>query len=138
MQLAVRDVDEARDVAAQVEQGVHLHGRLGGAKVCPWKQRQAQIDRAGVQSVDRIGQLQPEVVVGIKLPRLGNQPLSELRVDAPVARLVGIGQRRPPHRLAKTHVVKLRSLSRQTDFDIAQALSVSQLRERHRAVLLGT
>jgi len=39
VQLAVRDVDEARDVAAQIEQGVHLHRRLGSAKVRPRKQR---------------------------------------------------------------------------------------------------
>src|ERR1017187_3894266 len=41
-------------------------------------------------------------------------------------------------RLAKAHVVELRGLSRQADLDIAQALSVGQLRERHRSVLLGT
>src|SRR5450830_1382620 len=138
VQLAVRDVNEARNVAAQIEQRVHLHGRLGGAKVRPWKQRQAQIDGGGVQSIDRVAQLQAQTFVGIKLPRLGNQPVGELRVNAPVARLVGIGQRRSPDRLAKAHVVELRGLSRQADLDIAQALSVGQLRERHRSVLLGT
>src|SRR6266403_1249022 len=30
VQLAVRDVNEARDIAAQIEQGVQLHRRLGG------------------------------------------------------------------------------------------------------------
>src|SRR5271169_3229676 len=79
-----------------------------------------------------------QAVVGIKLSRLGNQPVSELCVNAPVARLVGIGQRRPPHRFAKAHVVELRSLRRQADLDIAQALSIGQLSKRHRAVLLGT
>src|SRR5664280_155380 len=39
VQLAVRDVNEARDVAAQIEQRVHLHRCLGGPKVRPWKQR---------------------------------------------------------------------------------------------------
>jgi len=138
VQLAVRDVDEAWDVAAQIEQSVHLHRRLGGAKVCPWKQRQAKIDGGRVQSIDRVGQLQAQAFVGVELARLGNQPVGELRVNAPVARLVGIGQRRSPDRLAKAHVVELRGLRRQADFDIAQALSVSQLRERHRSVLLGT
>jgi hypothetical protein len=136
--LAVRDVDEARDVAAQIEQGVHLHRRLGGAKVRPWKQRQAQVDGGRVQRIDRVGQLQAQAFVGIELPRPGNQPVGELRVNAPVARLVGTGQRRSPNRLAKAHVVELRGLRRQADFDIAQALSVGQLRERQRSVLLGT
>src|SRR5450759_4510226 len=41
---------------------------------------------------------------------------------------------RPPRRC---HVVKLAGLSRQTHFDIAQALAVGQLREGHDAKLLG-
>ena len=57
VQLAIRDVDEARDVATQIEQGVHLHCRLRGTKARPWKQRQAQIHGGGVQSVDRASQL---------------------------------------------------------------------------------
>ena len=39
VQLAVRNVDEAWDVAPQVEQGVHLHRRLGRAEMRPWKHR---------------------------------------------------------------------------------------------------
>ena len=65
VQLAVRDVNEARDVAAQIEQRVHLHRRLGGAKVRPWKQRQAQIDGRGIQSIDRVGQFHTQAFVGI-------------------------------------------------------------------------
>ena len=138
VQLAVRDVDEARDVTTQIEQGVHLHSRLRGTKARPWKQRQAQVDGGGVQSVDRVSQLQVQAVTGIKLPRLGNQPLGKLCVDTPIARLVGIGQCRSPHLLAKAHVVELRGLSRQADLNIAQTLPIGQLRKRHRAVLLGT
>jgi len=52
-------------------------------------------------------------------------------MDAPVARLVGIGQRRAPDRLAKTHVVELGVLGRQTHLDVAQALAVGQLGEGH-------
>ena len=56
-------------------------------------------------------------------------------MDAPVARLVGIGQRRAPNPLAKAHVVELGLLSRQTHFDVAQALAVGQLREGHNPEL---
>src|SRR5215204_1105004 len=72
LQLAVRDVDEARDVAAQIEQRVHLYRRLGGAKVRPWKQRQAQVDGGRVQSIDRVAQFQAQAFVGVKLARLGD------------------------------------------------------------------
>src|ERR1051326_2453900 len=53
VQPAVGDLNEARDAAAQIEQGVHLHFRLGRTKVRPRKQRQAQIDGGRVESVDR-------------------------------------------------------------------------------------
>ena len=61
---------------------------------------------------------------------------SQLEVDAPVARLVGIGQRRASD-CPNAHVVKLAGLSRQTHFDIAQAFAVGQLRKGHDAKLLG-
>src|SRR2546426_11929055 len=38
------DADKGGNVAVQVEQGVHLDGGLTPAELCPWKQRQAQVD----------------------------------------------------------------------------------------------
>src|SRR5215471_9070673 len=40
MQFAVGNMDETGNAASQVEQGVHLHCGLGGAKVRPGKHRQ--------------------------------------------------------------------------------------------------
>jgi len=54
VQLAVGDMDEGGNVASQIQQGMELDGRLGGAKVRPRKDRQAQVDGGGVESVDRI------------------------------------------------------------------------------------
>jgi len=51
MQLAGRDVDKRRDGALEIEQRVHLHRRLGGAKVCPRKDRQTHVNRRGVRSL---------------------------------------------------------------------------------------
>jgi hypothetical protein len=34
---SVRNVEETRDVAAQIQQYVHLHGGFGGAEMCPWE-----------------------------------------------------------------------------------------------------
>ena len=42
--LAIRDVDEGRDVAAQIEQGVLFDGALVLAKARPGKQCQTKID----------------------------------------------------------------------------------------------
>jgi integrase len=57
VQLAIRDVDEARDIAAQVEQGGHLHRRFGRAEMRPGKHRQA-----------------PAIEVLQALPRFANNP----------------------------------------------------------------
>lgn len=46
--LAVVDMDKCRDIAAQIEQRVQLHGRLRRAKWYPWEDRQAKIDGRGV------------------------------------------------------------------------------------------
>lgn len=62
--------------------------------------------------------------------------LSEVRIDAPVAHGVGIGQGVARHGAAKSHVVKLARLTAQARFDVAQTLAVRQLRKRHAQVLV--
>src|SRR5450756_2541700 len=135
--LAVRDVDEGGNRSPQIEQRVQLDGRLGGAKRRPREHRQAQIDGRSIEGIHGIGQFYTEVLVDVERAGLDDKPLSQLEVDAPVARFVGIGQRRASDRRADAHVVKLAGLSRQTHFDIAQAFAVGQLREGHDAKLLG-
>ena len=65
MQLAVGNVDEAGNVAAQVEQRMHLHRRLGRSEVRPREDRQAQVYGRGVQRINGVRQFQPQVLVGI-------------------------------------------------------------------------
>ena len=124
MQLAVGDVDEAGDVAAQIDQCMKLDRRLGRAKRCPGKQRQAQIDRRGIQRVDGILQVHAEGLVHIELARDPDQVLRELGIDAPVARFVRIGQGAAGHRCADPQVVELGALSTQAGGDVAQALAI--------------
>ena len=135
--LAVRDMNESRDIAAQVQQGMQLDRCLGGTKRRPWKQRQAQVDGRGIQCVDRVVQVDAEAVVAIQLARTPDKQRRQVCPDAPVASLVGIGQRRTPDRRAKAHAVQLRLVGQQTGFDVAQTLAVSQLCEGHGAELLG-
>ena len=130
VQLAIRDVDKARNVAPQVEQRVHLHRRLGGAEVRPRKDRQAQSDGRRVQGVDGIGQVQPQFFVDVQRPRLGDEPLGQRRMNTPVAPFVGIGQRRAPERLAEAHVIEFRCVDREAGLDVAQAFPVGQLGRR--------
>ena len=137
VQFAVADVDEGWDRPAQVQQRVQLDGRLGGAKRRPVEQGQTQIDGAGVQRVDRVVQANVQRIARVKFAGSANQHRSQVRPDAPVAGLVGIGQRGAFDGRAKAHRIQLARIGRQTRLDIAQALAPGQLRERHRTQLLG-
>ena len=66
VELAIGDVDESRNSAAQVQQGMQLDRRLGLAEVGPREQRQAEIDGGRIQSVDGVVQLQTEVFVPVE------------------------------------------------------------------------
>ena len=57
MRLAIADVDERRNVAAQVEQGMQFHRRLGGTKARPREDGEAQIDGGGIERVGGLIQL---------------------------------------------------------------------------------
>src|SRR5665213_2104913 len=136
VKLPVADMDKTRDIAAQIEQRVHLHCRLGAAKRCPRKQRERQVDRGRVQGISRVGQIDAKGLVDIQLASDTNQALREVGVDAPVAGGVRIGQRIARHLTADAHVVELLGLGTQTRLDVPQALPKRQLRESHAQVLV--
>ena len=136
MQLAVADVDEAGDIAAQIEQRVHLYRCLGRTKVRPREHRQAQIDGGRIERVDGIVQVDGKALRGIQAACPANEQLCQLVPNAPIAPLVGIGQRGAGYRFAQPHVIELARLCRQADFDVAQALAPRQLSEGQDPELL--
>ena len=81
------NMDESRDVAAQIEHGVELDGGLGLLERRPRKQRQAEVDGGGIERVDGVGEIDAKSVVGVQAPGDGDQGLGEVGVDAPVALL---------------------------------------------------
>src|SRR3989338_318045 len=138
VQLAVADVDEAGDIATQVEQRMQLDRRFGRTKRSPRKYRQTQIDGGCIQCVDRLREIDAKRFVHVERACYSNQALCEVGIDAPVSNHIRIGQRIARHRTAKAHVVKLGGLTAQTGFDVAQTLAISQLRERHTEKLIET
>lgn len=132
----VGDMDEGRDGAAQVEQGVHFDRALAALKVCPRKQRQAQVDGGAVQRIHRVVEFDAEVLVDIEPSSGVDQGLGEVGVDAPVAHLVGVGQGVARHLCADPHVIELALLGPQAHFDVAQALAIGELGKGHAAILL--
>src|SRR3989338_7220328 len=89
--LAVGDVDESWNIAAQVEQRMHLDGSFCLAEMCPWKDAQAQVDGRGVERIGRLLQFHRKAVAGVKFPGNLDEAYREILVDVPVALFVGIG-----------------------------------------------
>ncbi len=117
---------------------MNFYGSLGSPKRSPREHRQAEIDSRGIQCICGIGDVDTEALSGIELSCLTDQSLSEVRVNAPIARFVGIGQGRATHWASKAHVIKFCRLHRQTSFDIAETLPIGKLSKGHYSKLLGT
>ena len=133
---AVGNVDKTGNVAAQIDQGVELDGRLASAEVCPRKEGQAKIDGGGIEGIDRLLQIDGEPILSVEFARLGNEDVSEVGIDAPVALLVGFGQSVACDRAAKAQVIKFGADGVQTGFDIAETVTAGELCERHAEELI--
>jgi hypothetical protein len=134
--LAVGNMDKAGDISAQIEQRVKFDGRFRRSKRCPGKHRQTQIDRRRIERVDRLGQVHAGGFLGIQAARDADQAFGEARVDARVARGVGIGQGVAGDVPPNPQVVKLRGLGSKARLDIPQTLPIRELREGHAQVLI--
>ena len=119
VQFAVADMNEAGDVAAQVEQRMQLDRRFGRTKQSPWKYRQAQIDGGRIQRVDRFGEIDTKRFVHVERASNTDQALCKVGIDAPISNCIGIGQRVARHRAAKAHMVEFGGLAAQAGFDVA-------------------
>jgi len=113
------------DAATQVEQRVQFHRSFVLAKLGPGKKRQAQIDRRGIECVNRLGQLYAEAVVCVERSGAGNQHLREVGVDAPIAHRVRMGQGVARDLAANAEMVEFGLLRAQASFDIAETLAIS-------------
>ncbi len=108
---------------------MELDRPLPGTEVGPGKEREAEIDRGGVQGVDRLLELHAEAVLGVEAPGLVDQHLGEVGVDPPVALLVGDGEGVPGDPSTDAHVVELGGHGPEARLDVPQALAVGELGE---------
>ena len=128
---AVGHMQERRNRAPQIEQRVELDRGFRGPERGPRKHGQTQIDGRSVQGKHRVVEIQSQVLAGVHRPCNANQLLGDIGVDTPVALLVCVGQRVARHRVPNAQVIELAPLGPHADLDVAQALPVSQLCERH-------
>jgi hypothetical protein len=87
--------------------GVEFHRSFVFAKLGPREKRQAQIDSGGIERINRLGQLDTEVVVQVESAGPRNQHLCEVGVNAPIAYRVGVGQRVARNAAPNAHVIEL-------------------------------
>jgi hypothetical protein len=136
VQLAVGDMDEARNAATQVEQRMHLHCGLGRAEVRPRKHRQAQVDGRRIQCI------RPCSTSPAPSPHWHTALWPE-QSDVARSRHRCASRATRWHRPASSAESARESPcdrawppGRQTHFDVAQALAVGQLGEGHDPELL--
>jgi len=137
--LAVADMDKHWDGAAQIQQRVQLDCSLGFSKWLPIELDQTKVDRRCVQRIHRVLQIQAnQVGVAVKFACALDQQGGYVGPNAPIARLVGVGQLRATHRVAQAHRVKFVRNGAKSHLDIAQALAPRQLGKRHHTKLFCT
>ena len=131
-----RDMDPAGNIPPQVEQRMRLDCTGIFAESRPWKERQAEADRGGVEGVYGVRQIYPKAVRTVQLPSLANQRLREVPPDAPVAMLVGMRQRAAGNHCAHSHMIELGLMGTKTALDVPQPFPIGELRESHAQVLV--
>ena len=134
--IAIADVNEDRNRAPEVQQCVQLDGYLDFGKRRLLKQAKAQIDGSGVLGVNRILEIESQVLVQIELESALKQNCSQVGPNSPVARLVGKGQGEKVNAVAKSHGVQLARVGSKSHFDVSQTRSPSQLGKSHGSKLL--
>ena len=115
---------------------MELDGALAFAEPSPGEKRQTQVDRRGIEGVDRIFELQAEILVAVKSTGLGDEHLGKVGVDAPIACFVGVGQVVARDAAADTHVIEPAFHGFQAGDDIAKAFPISQLGESQTEELI--
>ncbi len=134
---AVADVDKGRNGPTQIQQGVQFDSGFGRPKRRPIEQAQAQIDGAGVQRVDGVGQIRPQVLAIVQFAGPANKQGGDIRPDAPIPQLVRLCQSGTAHAVTQAHSIEFVGIGTQGGLDIAQTFAPGQLREGQHPKLLG-
>jgi len=130
--------DEDGDRTPDVQQCVDLDRPFGLAKCGPGKQGKAQIDRGGIQGIERMIQLDSQFFVVVELPGYADQMIPEILVDPPIPNLVRIGQGGSGYLSPESNVIELFVMGVQACLDIPQAFPVGELCESHAEELVVT
>jgi len=138
VEFSIGDMDKARDIAPQIQQGVKSDGPLCFPEVCPGKEGQTQVDCCGIQGVNCVLEFHGQRLLLVELSGNGNQMMGKIGVDPPIPHLVGFRKGTAGNLAADAHVVEFVVLCPEADLDVSQALAIRQLSESHNAELVQT
>ena len=133
---SVCDAYEDGNGASDVEERMHFHCSLGFPETSPRKKIQTKVYGSGVESIDRVVEIQTEVLVRIKPSCLHDENMCELRIYPPVPVLVGICNRAFPHRAPYSHMIEFSSHCIEARVDVPQTLPVCQSSKGQAIILV--
>lgn len=137
MHFSSADADKNGDRALNLHLGMNFDSGLGLSKMSPWKQRQAQIDSARINSINHLVEIQISLVGGIQTLSFSNENLSQSFVNTPVPVFICVGQIGSGNSSTNTHCVEVLRTP-QTGFDVAQTFPECELSEDHTQELIAS
>ena len=136
MDAGVGDIRDHRDAGSYIQQGMKFYTGFSFAIRSPWEQRETQVDKGGIQSIDGLIQFDAEVFLDIEFPCLADEHVGKIFIDSPIPGFICVCQCTAGDVATKTHVVKLRLCGSKTGLDVTEAFPVGQLSKRHAKKLV--
>src|SRR5258706_9779561 len=131
LKTAGRDFNRGGQGPAQVQLDVKLEGGPRKIKARPGAKMQPPIKDAGVPSVKGLGQLTLQRIVHIETAGLAPKTFRQSGGHAPVARMIGVGQRAAAHRLGQPQVVEMSAARIKAGLNVTEAFTPGQLGKSH-------
>ena len=129
---------KGRQLGVDGQHDVKLHRRLRALPARPREQRQAQLDQRRIDGEKLGRQTRLQWTVRIESSCPAHQHHGQFRKQGGGTPLVGVGQVAALDRTTNARVIKGAGAREQTGLDVAQTLSIGQLRkDHHREVIVG-
>jgi|GEM_PF-2066246 len=117
---------------------MHLNACFGLPEVGPRKGCQREIDGGRIEGVDRVFEIQAEILSGIQRLGLANESFFKNLPDSPVALVVGVRESGLGNRLRESKTMQSRRSRIHISGDVAQSLALGQVGEDHADEPLAT
>jgi len=131
---SVRYVNKRWYSPLQVHNRVNFNSCLVLSKLCPWEQRQAQVNSRRVQSFHRFGDL----VVTVKLLSMNDQYHSQIMINLPGTVCIGIGHSTEWYVGFDAHMIATSPQSIEGGSEVSEAIPEGELCEAHTKELIPT